>query len=200
MHANTCGQDFRDIEIDFSSDGLIAALLVGTPFGNINTREDLLPTNNYIMLELDIVPAGDYIFSLRYYEDAAGRDILKFSISGAEPQRLAEVKLPVRYDMGSNCVLYDVPEEELNKEWERVYQILATRTKDLASIRVDVDVMEDREAFRRDPDFKAGIHLQANSRYAPTARMQTRAKAKRPRPEGVDEAVVPSRRRRQTNG
>lgn len=142
------------------------------------------------MLELDVIPAGDYIFTLRCYEDAHSQDVLKFSVfsGGADRQRLAEIRLPLRYDMGSNCVLYDVPEEELDNEWSRVYQILAARTEELRRNSEHVDHSETKDDFQQDPTFKVSTRLRVNSHYAQTARMTTRAMAKQPRSGNVEEA------------
>lgn len=85
-----------------------------------------------MLLEFDIIPAGEYILTLQFYESENKQDILDISFYAETPERifLAGIKLPLRYDMGSNCGLYGVLEEEIEAEWERVYKILDARAKE----------------------------------------------------------------------
>lgn len=152
---------------------------MGTPFGKITSREDRLPLDHYIMLELDFIPAGEYIFTtcMQHCTDDQTKLILKFSIFDQTPQRtlLAKIELPVVYDMGSNCVLYDLSEEESTAEWQRVYDILILRAKELGEV-----VYEEPDDHLRDMDYRPSLRQRVNSRYnQPAERRITRALSKR---------------------
>lgn len=196
-------QDFHDLEYRLSSDGLFAARLVGTPFGNITQLGDSLPENHYILLELDgdLIPAGDYIFTLQYCE-YKGQESLSLTIFDQSPERnfLGKIKLPLIYDIGSNCVLYDVPQEQIDAEWTRVWKDLDARAKERGIERLEdnSDVEEECDDDKQDPTFIAsrGVSMNASWQFDSADRRETRATSKRPGAGVVDGGLGESSGRR----
>lgn len=139
-----------------------------------------------MLFDFDVFPKNDYILTLQFYENEDNQDILDISIFAASSDRalLAEIKLPLRYDMGSNCVLLDVSEEEMAAEWKRIWETLKYKTcgddnDDDEEKEDELELKEARDDRKVDPDFAASRSLLMNSTYGSAGEpRQTRGMAK----------------------
>lgn len=184
-------QDRTNIEEVFSSDGSQGLQLVGAPYANVqSTCRQLSEDDAYQMLEIPFVPAGDYILRVCLKHDN-GLDMLQFSMMEKHGRALVTQSiLPICYDIGSRCVLYDVSREETGEVVKGMYAQLLEHSQKMGRTPPDMGVpattkrKRPAREGRNDPTFvcKAKNHGSNSAENTPSVR--TRAMARQDNEQG----------------